>query len=92
MAKRSIVPFGPQHPVFPEPVHLDLVLEDEVVVGAVPSIGFVHRGLEKLVETKDYKEYIYIYKNINNKNINIHYSSNINKKEMHINKNKHKLI
>lgn len=60
MAKRSIVPFGPQHPVLPEPVHLDLVLEDEVVVGAVPSIGFVHRGLEKLVETKDFKEYVYI--------------------------------
>ena len=32
MAKRSIVPFGPQHPVLPEPVHLDLVLEDETVV------------------------------------------------------------
>ena len=47
MAKQSIVPFGPQHPVLPEPVHLDLVLEDEVVVKAVPSIGFVHRGLEK---------------------------------------------
>ena len=60
MAKRSIVPFGPQHPVLPEPVHLDLVLEDEVVVDAVPSIGFVHRGLEKLVETKDFKEYVYI--------------------------------
>ena len=60
MAKQSIVPFGPQHPVLPEPVHLDLVLEDEVVVKAVPSIGFVHRGLEKLVETKDYKEYVYI--------------------------------
>lgn len=60
MAKQSIVPFGPQHPVLPEPIHLDLVLEDEVVVKAVPSIGFVHRGLEKLVETKDYKEYVYI--------------------------------
>ena len=60
MAKRSILPFGPQHPVLPEPVHLDLVLEDEVVVEAVPSIGFVHRGLEKLVETKDFKEYVYI--------------------------------
>ncbi|WP_294569652.1 nickel-dependent hydrogenase large subunit [uncultured Subdoligranulum sp.] len=60
MAKRSIVPFGPQHPVLPEPIHLDLVLEDEVVVEAVPSIGFVHRGLEKLVETKDFKEYVYI--------------------------------
>ena len=60
MAKRSIVPFGPQHPVLPEPVHLDLILEDETVVGAVPSIGFIHRGLEKLVEKKDYKQYVYI--------------------------------
>jgi ech hydrogenase subunit E len=60
MAKRSIVPFGPQHPVLPEPIHLDLVLEDETVVEAVPSIGFVHRGLEKLVEKKDFKQYVYI--------------------------------
>ena len=29
MAKRTIIPFGPQHPVLPEPIHLDLVLEDE---------------------------------------------------------------
>ena len=54
MAKRSIVPFGPQHPVLPEPVHLDLVLEDETVVQAVPSIGYIHRGLEKLVEKRDF--------------------------------------
>ena len=26
MANRTIVPFGPQHPVLPEPIHLDLVL------------------------------------------------------------------
>ena len=60
MAKRSIVPFGPQHPVLPEPIHLDLILEDETVVGAVPSIGFIHRGLEKLVEKRDFKQYVYI--------------------------------
>lgn len=60
MAKRSIIPFGPQHPVLPEPVHLDLVLEDETVVEAIPSIGFVHRGLEKLVDKRDFKQYVYI--------------------------------
>ena len=60
MAKRSVVPFGPQHPVLPEPIHLDLVLEDETVVDVVPSIGFIHRGLEGLVSKKDYKEYLYI--------------------------------
>lgn len=64
MAKRSIVPFGPQHPVLPEPIHLDLVLEDETVVGAVPSIGYVHRGLEKLVKKRDFKQYVYIAERI----------------------------
>ena len=60
MAKRSIIPFGPQHPVLPEPVHLDLVLEDETVVGVIPSIGYIHRGLEKLVDKRDFKQYTYV--------------------------------
>lgn len=60
MPNRSIIPFGPQHPVLPEPVHLDLVLKDEIVEEAIPSIGFIHRGLEKLVKKRDYKQYIYI--------------------------------
>jgi ech hydrogenase subunit E len=60
MAKRSVVPFGPQHPVLPEPIHLDLVLEDETVVDVVPSIGFIHRGLEGLVSKRDYKEFLYV--------------------------------
>jgi ech hydrogenase subunit E len=57
---RTIIPFGPQHPVLPEPIHLDLVVEDERVIEARPSIGFIHRGLEKLVEKKDYVEFVYI--------------------------------
>lgn len=64
MGKRTIIPFGPQHPVLPEPIHLDLVVEDEKVVEAIPSIGFIHRGLEKLVEKKDFIEYTYIAERI----------------------------
>ncbi len=60
MAKRSVVPFGPQHPVLPEPIHIDLELEDEKVVKAIPSVGFVHRGLEKLIEKKDFNDYQYV--------------------------------
>jgi len=60
----TVIPFGPQHPVLPEPVHLDLVVEDEKVVEARPSIGFVHRGLEKLVEKKDFNEFAYIAERI----------------------------
>ena len=61
---RTIIPFGPQHPVLPEPIHLDLVVEDEKVLEARPSIGFVHRGLEKLVEKKDYVEFVYVAERI----------------------------
>ena len=64
MAQRTIVPFGPQHPVLPEPIHLDLVLEDEKVVEALPSIGFIHRGLERLAETKDFLEMTYVAERI----------------------------
>ena len=49
MAKRSIVPFGPQHPVLPEPVHLDLVLEDETVVG---------RSRASAISTEDLKNWL----------------------------------
>lgn len=64
MGKATIIPFGPQHPVLPEPLHLDLVVEDETVIDCIPQIGFVHRGLEKLVETRDYNQFIYVAERI----------------------------
>ncbi|MDR1495720.1 MAG: nickel-dependent hydrogenase large subunit [Clostridiales Family XIII bacterium] len=64
MAKRTVIPFGPQHPVLPEPIHLDLVIEDETVVEAIPSIGFIHRGLEKLVEKNEWPEMVYVIERI----------------------------
>jgi ech hydrogenase subunit E len=64
MGVRTVVPFGPQHPVLPEPLHLDLVVEDETVVEVVPSIGFIHRGLEKLVEKSDFTEFTHIAERI----------------------------
>ena len=50
MARTNIIPFGPQHPVLPEPIHFELVTEDEKIVDAIPSISYVHRGLERLVK------------------------------------------
>ncbi|WP_313071985.1 hydrogenase large subunit [Lacrimispora sp.] len=64
MGNRTIVPFGPQHPVLPEPIHLDLVLEDETVIEAIPRIGYVHRGLEKLVEKRDFQQYTFVAERI----------------------------
>lgn len=64
MPKKTVIPFGPQHPILPEPIHLDLVMEDEKVIEAIPSIGYIHRGLEKLVETKGFEEYVYVAERI----------------------------
>jgi len=62
--KQTVIPIGPQHPVLPEPLVLDLVLEDEKVVDAIPMIGYVHRGLEALVERVEYTEMGYVIERI----------------------------
>jgi Ni,Fe-hydrogenase III large subunit len=61
---RTVIPFGPQHPVLPEPISFKLVLQDEKVVEAVPAIGYVHRGLEKLGETKEYTQNVFLVERI----------------------------
>ncbi|HHW04180.1 MAG TPA: NADH-quinone oxidoreductase subunit D [Thermoanaerobacterales bacterium] len=64
MSKTGIIPFGPQHPVLPEPIHLKLVVEDERVMEVYPAIGFVHRGLEMLAAKKDINQMIYVVERI----------------------------
>lgn len=61
---RTIIPFGPQHPVLPEPLHLKLVMEDETVVEALPKLGYVHRGLETLTTLRDYNQMVYIVERV----------------------------
>lgn len=61
---RTVVPFGPQHPVLPEPIHLSLVLEDEKVVEALPTLGYVHRGLELLACKRDYHQMIQVVERV----------------------------
>lgn len=60
MSRRNVIPIGPQHPVLPEPIHFDLVTEDERVIDATPSISYVHRGLERLVEKRDFLDFTYV--------------------------------
>jgi ech hydrogenase subunit E len=62
--KRTTIPFGPQHPVLPEPLVLDLILEDEKVIDAIPTIGYIHRGLEMMVERVEYTEMGFVVERI----------------------------
>ncbi len=50
--------FGPQHPAAHGVLRLILELDGENVVRADPHIGLLHRGTEKLVETKPYNQSI----------------------------------
>lgn len=47
---------GPQHPSTHGVLQLVLELEGETVVSAVPHIGFLHRGIEKLAENRTYHQ------------------------------------
>ena len=50
--------FGPQHPAAHGVLRLILELDGEVVLSADPHVGLLHRGTEKLVETKPYNQSI----------------------------------
>jgi NADH-quinone oxidoreductase subunit D len=49
---------GPQHPSTHGVLRVILELDGEIVVKATPDIGFLHRGLEKLAESKTYHQCI----------------------------------
>ncbi len=50
--------FGPQHPAAHGVLRLVLELDGETVVRADPHVGLLHRGTEKLAESKPYNQSI----------------------------------
>jgi NADH-quinone oxidoreductase subunit D len=50
--------FGPQHPAAHGVLRLVMELDGEVITRADPHIGLLHRGTEKLVETKPFNQSI----------------------------------
>src|SRR3982751_1743941 len=57
--------FGPQHPATHTTLRLILTLDGEKVVKAVPDIGFLHSGFEKLGEDLDFNQYVTIVDRMN---------------------------
>lgn len=52
------VNMGPQHPSTHGVLRLVLQLDGEVVLSAVPHIGYLHRGIEKIAENRTYIQFI----------------------------------
>jgi NADH-quinone oxidoreductase subunit D len=57
--------FGPQHPATHTTLRLILTLDGERVVNAVPDIGYLHSGFEKLGEDLDFNQYVTIADRMN---------------------------
>src|SRR5262249_6979820 len=57
--------FGPQHPATHTTLRLILTLDGETIVKAVPDIGFLHSGFEKLGEHLDFNQYVTVVDRMN---------------------------
>ncbi|NNK33348.1 MAG: NADH:ubiquinone oxidoreductase, partial [Xanthomonadales bacterium] len=64
MTKRTIVPIGPYHALQEEPEFFKLHVEGETVVHLDIELGYNHRGIEKLSESKDFEETVFLVERI----------------------------
>jgi NADH-quinone oxidoreductase subunit D len=56
LTEEMVLNVGPQHPATHGVFRLLATLDGEVLVNADPVIGYMHRGYEKLVEARDYRQ------------------------------------
>ena len=61
---RSVVPIGPYHPLQEEPEFFTLTVDGERVVDIDVSIGYNHRGIEKLSERKTFDQSTFVIERI----------------------------
>lgn len=57
--------FGPQHPATHTTLRIILTLDGETIVKAVPDIGYLHSGFEKLGEDLDFNQYVTVVDRMN---------------------------
>lgn len=62
--EKFIVPIGPQHPALKEPGHFEFTVDGEVVTGATARLGYVHRGIEKGAENRNWTQNMYLVERV----------------------------
>ena len=62
--EKFIVPIGPQHPALKEPGHFEFTVDGEIVTAASVRLGFVHRGIEKGTESRNWTQNLYLLERI----------------------------
>ena len=64
MSKRTIIPIGPYHALQEEPEFFKLHVEGERVVHLDIELGYNHRGIEKISESKTFEETVFLVERI----------------------------
>jgi len=64
MGRDTIIPIGPYHPLQEEPEFFKLHVEGETVVGLDIELGYNHRGIEKLSESKTFEQSVFLVERI----------------------------
>lgn len=62
--EKFIVPIGPQHPALKEPGHFEFNVDGETVTAATVRLGYVHRGIEKATESRNWTQNLYLLERI----------------------------
>lgn len=56
--ERYTVNVGPQHPSTHGGLHVEVTLDGEVIVDTIVHVGYVHRSVEKIAESRTYSQFI----------------------------------
>lgn len=56
--KEMIINVGPQHPSTHGVLRLIMTLDGEIIKETKPVIGYLHRGMEKIAESRNYFQYL----------------------------------
>lgn len=58
LGEKMIINVGPSHPATHGVLRLVLELDGETIVSAIPDIGYLHRGDEKIAEAMQYNQFV----------------------------------
>jgi NADH-quinone oxidoreductase subunit D len=62
--EKFVIPIGPQHPALKEPGHFEFHVDGEIVIGSSVRLGYVHRGIEKGTEDRNWTQNLYLLERV----------------------------
>lgn len=58
------IPVGPQHPMYVEAENLEVKIDGETIVDVDINLGYLHRGIEKLSESRNWIQNLYLFERV----------------------------